>query len=73
MALQPPSLLAQMPQPLGNAAQGKVRFAEIHGVHGSKKRKRYEIAAAIDGEAVNLYNVCASLQVVVGSMLIALF
>ncbi|KAK2748163.1 hypothetical protein FQN57_001288 [Myotisia sp. PD_48] len=55
MSLQAPSLLAQLPQPLGSDG-GKVQFGEVYGVHGIKKRKRHEIVAAIDGEGINIYN-----------------
>ncbi|KAM5445446.1 hypothetical protein MaudCBS49596_007505 [Microsporum audouinii] len=55
MSLPAPSLLAQLPRPLANAG-GKIQFAEVYGVQGLKKRKRHEIAAAIDGEGVNIYN-----------------
>ncbi|KMU85820.1 hypothetical protein CIHG_03348 [Coccidioides immitis H538.4] len=56
MALQAPSLLAQLPRPLSGGT-GKCQFSEVYSLAGSKKRKRYEIAAAIDGESVNIYNV----------------
>lgn len=57
MDLQPPSVLAQLPRPL-QASTGKIRIGEVHGLADSKKRKRYEVAVAVDGEAVNIYNVC---------------
>ncbi|OAX81924.1 hypothetical protein ACJ72_03732 [Emergomyces africanus] len=56
MELQAPSVLAQLPRPLG-ASAGKCQLGEVYGLEGSKKRKRYEVAAAIDGESVNIYNV----------------
>ncbi|EEP80077.1 predicted protein [Uncinocarpus reesii 1704] len=56
MALQAPSLLAQLPRPLGGST-GKCRFSEVYSLAGGKKRKRYEVAAAIDGESVNIYSV----------------
>ncbi|WEW61141.1 hypothetical protein PRK78_006631 [Emydomyces testavorans] len=56
MSLQPPSLLAQLPRPLGGSA-GKCQFSEVYSLTASRKRKRYEVAAAIDGESVNIYNV----------------
>ncbi|DAA73220.1 TPA_exp: Uncharacterized protein A8136_5145 [Trichophyton benhamiae CBS 112371] len=55
MSLPAPSLLAQLPRPLANAG-GKIQFGEAYGIQGSKKRKRHEITAAIDGEGVNIYN-----------------
>lgn len=57
MALQAPSLLAQLPRPLGGGG-GKCQLSEVYGLAGSKKRKRYEVAASVDGESVNIYNVC---------------
>lgn len=54
MSLQAPSLIASLPRPF---SEGKCQFAEVYGLEGSKKRKRYEVAAAIDGEGVNIYNV----------------
>ncbi|KAK2798307.1 hypothetical protein FQN50_008863 [Emmonsiellopsis sp. PD_5] len=56
MELQAPSVLAQLPRPLG-ASAGKCQLGEVYGVEGSKKRKRYEVAAAIDGESVNIYSI----------------
>ncbi|OAT13082.1 hypothetical protein BDBG_08352 [Blastomyces gilchristii SLH14081] len=56
MELQAPFVLAQLPRPLG-ASAGKCQLGKVYGVEGSKKRKRYEVAAAIDGESVNIYNV----------------
>ena len=58
MDLQPPSVLAQLPRPL-NAAASKIHAGEVIGLGDSRKRKRYEVAFAVDGEAVNIYNVCA--------------
>lgn len=56
MDLQPPSVLAQLPRPL-HASTGKTRIGEVFRLADSKKRKRYEVAVAVDGEAVNIYNV----------------
>ncbi|KAL4862212.1 hypothetical protein BDV12DRAFT_179090 [Aspergillus spectabilis] len=56
MDLQPPSVLAQLPRPL-HASTGKTHISEVYSLASSKKRKRYEVAVAIDGEAVNLYNI----------------
>ncbi|KAA8648105.1 hypothetical protein EYZ11_012232 [Aspergillus tanneri] len=56
MDLQPPSVLAQLPRPL-HASKGKTRIGEVYGLADTKKRKRYEVAVAVDGEAVNIYNV----------------
>ncbi|KAE8349888.1 hypothetical protein BDV28DRAFT_52272 [Aspergillus coremiiformis] len=56
MDLQPPSVLAQLPRPL-HASQGKTHIGEVYSLSDSKKRKRYEVAVAVDGEAVNIYNI----------------
>lgn len=56
MDLQPPSVLTQLPRPL-HASTGKVHIGEVYRLADSKKRKRYEISVAVDGEAVNIYNV----------------
>lgn len=59
MAVQAPSVLAQLPKPL-EISEGQTQFAPVLGHVGSRKRKRHEIAVAVDGETVNLYNVSLS-------------
>ncbi|KAJ6061918.1 uncharacterized protein N7446_006038 [Penicillium canescens] len=56
MDLQSPSVLAQLPRPL-HASTGKTRISDVFSLADAKKRKRYEVAVAVDGEAVNIYNV----------------
>ncbi|KAJ5894767.1 hypothetical protein N7495_006458 [Penicillium taxi] len=56
MDLQSPSVLAQLPHPL-HASTGKTRIGDVYSLADAKKRKRYEVAVAVDGEAVNIYNV----------------
>jgi hypothetical protein len=56
MDLQSPSVLAQLPRPL-HASTGKTRISDVYSLADAKKRKRYEVAVAVDGEAVNIYNV----------------
>ncbi|KAE8395789.1 hypothetical protein BDV23DRAFT_81261 [Aspergillus alliaceus] len=56
MDLQPPSVLAQLPRPL-HASKGQTHIGEVYSLSDSKKRKRYEVAVAVDGEAVNIYNI----------------
>lgn len=56
MDLQSPSILAQLPRPL-HASTGKTRIGDVYSLADAKKRKRYEVAVAVDGEAVNIYNV----------------
>ncbi|KDE78780.1 hypothetical protein AO1008_05138 [Aspergillus oryzae 100-8] len=62
MDLQPPSVLAQLPRPL-HASKGKTHIGEVYSLSDSKKRKRYEVAVAVDGEAVNIYNLVTSYAV----------
>lgn len=61
MDLQPPSVLAQLPRPL-HASTGKTRIGDVYSLADSKKRKRYEVAVAVDGEAINIYNVGSHLS-----------
>ncbi|KAJ5159539.1 uncharacterized protein N7482_006543 [Penicillium canariense] len=56
MDLQSPSVLAQLPRPL-HASTGKTRIGDVNSLADAKKRKRYEVAVAVDGEAVNIYNI----------------
>lgn len=56
MDLQAPSVLAQLPRPL-HASTGQTHIGEVSSLVDSKKRKRYEVVVAVDGEAVNIYNV----------------
>lgn len=58
--MEAPYTIASLPSPL-DKEQGKIHVAPIHTLKGSKKRKRHEIAAAVDGEGISLCNVsCAS-------------
>ncbi|QKX58308.1 uncharacterized protein TRUGW13939_05430 [Talaromyces rugulosus] len=56
MDLPPPSVLAQLPRPL-QASAGRTQIGEVFSLAESKKRKRYEVAVAVDGEGLNIYNV----------------
>lgn len=56
MDLPTPSVLTQLPRPL-QASTGKTQVGEVYSLAESKKRKRYEIAVAVDGEGLNIYNV----------------
>jgi hypothetical protein len=55
MKVQAPLALAQLPRPLETG--GKNWFNSVYGVSTLRKVKRYEVVAAVDGEAVNLYDV----------------
>lgn len=65
MDLQPPSVLAQLPRPL-HGSTGKTQVGEVYSLAESKKRKRYEVVVAVDGEAVNIYNVRKYIQKILG-------
>jgi hypothetical protein len=50
------SSLATIPRPL-DPEHGKIGLASVSTFTKSKKRKVAEIAACVDGEAINIYNV----------------
>lgn len=54
--IQAPYTLAKLPLPL-HASQGKTLAADVYTVAGSKKRKRSELAVAVDYEGINIYDV----------------
>lgn len=56
MDLPPPSTLTQLPRPL-QSSNGKTQIGEVSSLVESRKRKRYEVAVAVDGEGLNIYNV----------------
>lgn len=51
-----PYAIASLPRPL-DSESGRIQCAPVYGIRDSRKRKRHEIAAGIDGESVNIYNV----------------
>jgi hypothetical protein len=55
LELRAPLPVAQLPRPLD--AEGKPFFNSVYGVSTLKKVKRHEIVAAVDGEAINIYDV----------------
>lgn len=56
--IQKPYVVATLPQPIDRST-GQYVVAEVYGgAPGAKKRKRSELAVGIDGEGVNLYDVC---------------
>lgn len=57
MSVMRPTVVAQLPQSL-LGVDGRTHFGPCYGFTGSRKRKRTEIAAAVDGEALNIYDVC---------------
>lgn len=72
MDLQYPSVLASLPRPL-HASTGKTRIGEVYSLADAKKRKRYEVTVAVDGETVNIYNVRPWLTVFSRYILTGLF
>jgi hypothetical protein len=56
MDTQSPVVLAQVPKSV-LGSNGKIQFGSCYGLSESRKRKRFEIAAAVDGETLNIYNV----------------
>ena len=56
VSIETPYVVASLPKPL-DREHGRVLSAPVHGLQGSKKRKRHEIAVGVDGEAVNIFNV----------------
>ena len=53
--IQKPYLLADIPQDLLGA--GNIRAADVLAVAGIKKRKRSELALAVDRQGINIYDV----------------
>lgn len=59
MLIQEPSLLARLPTSITDTDKSEnIRFNQVYGLQGSRKRKRFEVAAAVNGEAILIYNVC---------------
>ena len=53
-----PYTIASVPNPL-DRENGRTQACIVYGIRSSKKRKRHEIAVAVDGEGVSIYNVSA--------------
>ena len=54
--LQHPQLLTKLPKSF-ESEKSRVYTADVHSITGGKKRKRSEIAVAVDDEGINLYDV----------------
>ena len=54
--MEAPYTVASLPKPLDSDG-GRIQAAPVYGIHGSRKRKRHEVAVGIDGEGVNIYSV----------------
>ena len=55
--MEAPYATATLAKPL-DSAHGRTWIAPVHGIREGKKRKRHEVAVGVDGEGVNIYNVC---------------
>lgn len=55
--VEAPFTLASLPKPF-NAATGKSLAAPVYGLRGQRWRKRPEVAVAVDGDGISIYNVC---------------
>ena len=54
--LQHPQLLTKLPKSFANE-KSRVHTADVHSITRGRKRKRSEIAVAVDNEGINLYDV----------------
>jgi hypothetical protein len=51
-----PYTLASIPRPI--TVGGRSQAAGVCSISGTKKRKRTEVAVAVDGEGILIYSVC---------------
>jgi len=56
--IEKPYTLADIPHDIPGAL-GRILIGDVHAIAGSKKRKRSEIAVAIDHQGINIYDVLA--------------
>ena len=54
--MEAPYTIASLSKPL-DSEHGAVHASSVHGIAGSKKRKRHEVAVGVDGEDVRVYNI----------------
>ena len=54
--IQKPYVLADIPHDI-TGSPGSIHAAEVFAVAGPKKRKRSELAIAVDRQGVNIYDV----------------
>ena len=57
--IQKPYAMAEIPQDL-TGTPGQIHASDVYAISGSKKRKRSELALAIDRQSVNIYDVTFS-------------
>ena len=58
--MESPYTVTSLSRPL-DSEHGKIQAAAIHSFRGLKKRKRHEMVVGVDGESLNIYNVCSGL------------
>ena len=51
-----PNIIAEISQDLASTS-GQILTADVHAITGSKKRKRSELAVAVDHQGITIYNV----------------
>lgn len=52
-----PFSLASLPRP-GAGTAGRTQAAGVYSISGTNKKKRAEVAVAVDGEGISVYSVC---------------
>jgi hypothetical protein len=55
--MEAPYTIASLPKPL-DAEHGSIYASPVFSYRGLKKRKRHEVVVGVDGESLNIYNVC---------------
>lgn len=60
--IQKPYLLADIPSNL-SGLPGNILATDVLAVAGYKKQKRSELALAIDGQGINIYDVSLAIQI----------
>lgn len=59
--MEAPYTIVSLPKPL-DAENGSIFASPVYSFRGLKKRKRHEVVVGVDGESLNIYNVCLSLR-----------
>lgn len=62
-AIESPYTLLTLPRPF-DPIKGKTYAEPVFGYKAQKRRKRPEVAVCVDGEGIQIYNVC---QIIFGS------
>ena len=61
MELSDPVVVTKLPRP-GVTSTGQTRFCQVHGIRNGHRKKRQEVCAVIDGNSINIIEVCGSLK-----------